>query len=118
MIYYDVVRFLQERLRSEPAATTYVYYYTQPRRWHSDASRHNSPNVVGHFAELDLLWGVPFFNRSDARMARQTNLSYTSAEIELSRQLIRYWTNFAKTGNFCSSFLFPSYPTLSLSLNR
>lgn len=93
-IYYDSVRFLQERLRSEPAAATYAYYYTQPRRWRSDASRRDSVHVVGHFAELELLWGVPFLSR--------TNVSYTPAEIEFSRQLIRYWTNFAKTGKSCS----------------
>jgi len=51
--------------------------------------------MVGHFAELDLIWGMPFFNRT---MAYKMNSSYTSQEIELSFQMIRYWTNFAKTG--------------------
>jgi carboxylesterase type B len=51
--------------------------------------------MVGHFAELDLIWGIPFINQT---MAYKMNLSYTKEEIELSLQMIRYWTNFVKTG--------------------
>ncbi|CAF0825420.1 unnamed protein product [Adineta steineri] len=91
MIYYDLIRFLRERLQSQSKASTYVYYYTNPAIFNLNNLLQRIPNMVGHFAELDLIWGVPFFNRS--------NLSYTSDETELSRQMIRYWTNFAKTGN-------------------
>lgn len=96
MFYYDLVRFLHERLRSRSTASTYVYYYTYPPIFDLESSLRKISNMVGHFAELDLIWGIPFFNRSN--MAYQMNLTYTSQEIEFSLQMIRYWTNFAKTG--------------------
>lgn len=56
------------------------------------ANRRRTPPLVGHLAELDLTWGVPFLNRTG-------KAAYTSEEIELSAQMIRYWSNFVKTGN-------------------
>jgi len=95
MFYYDLVRFLRERLHSESSASTYVYYYTYPPIFNLENVFRRIPNMVGHFAEIDLIWGIPFFNRTNINM----NLSYTLEEKELSFQMIRYWTNFAKTGN-------------------
>jgi carboxylesterase type B len=95
MFYYDLVRFLRERLHSESSASTYVYYYTYPPIFNLENVFRRIPNMVGHFAEIDLIWGIPFFNRTNINM----NLSYTSEEKDLSFQMIRYWTNFAKTGN-------------------
>ncbi|CAF1671213.1 unnamed protein product, partial [Adineta ricciae] len=115
MIYYDLIRFLHERLRSESVASTYVYYYTNPPSY---KSQRNS-NMVGHFAELDLLLGLPFLPQSDVQRMTTRNLSYTSDEIALSLQMIRYWTNFAKTGNPNSpnnvSLYWPSYETTNKS---
>ena len=85
--YYDLVRFLRQRLASQLSASTYVYFHTYP----SMSNRRRTPSLVGHLAELDLLWGVPFLNRTG-------KASYTSEEIELSAQMIRYWSNFVKTG--------------------
>jgi carboxylesterase type B len=99
MFYYDLVRFLRERLYSEASGSTYVYYYTNPPIFNFENVLRRIPDMVGHFAELDLIWGIPFFNRSNINIASKMKLSYTSKEIELSHQMIRYWTNFAKTGN-------------------
>ncbi|CAF4761215.1 unnamed protein product [Rotaria sp. Silwood1] len=102
MFYYDLVRFLHERLNSPSLASTYVYYYTYPPIFDFENVLRRMPHMVGHFAELDLIWGVPFFNRTNQtilNMPYNMNLSYTTKEIELSYQMIRYWTNFAKTGN-------------------
>jgi carboxylesterase type B len=94
MFYYDLVRFLHERLRSE-SSSTYVYYYTYPPIVDLENVLQRIPNLFGYFVEFDLIWGIPFFNRTNQS---QMNLSYTPKEIELSLQMIRYWTNFAKTG--------------------
>jgi len=99
MFYYDLVRFLRERLYSEASTSTYVYYYTNPPIFNFENVLRRIPDMVGHFAELDLIWGIPFFNGSNTNIAYKMNLAYTSKEIELSYQMIRYWTNFAKTGN-------------------
>jgi carboxylesterase type B len=92
--YYDLVRFLRQRLASRSLASTYVYYHTYP----SIANRRRTPSFAGHLAELDLLWGVPFINRTDGS-TDTGKTSYTPEEIELSAQMIRYWSNFVKTGN-------------------
>ncbi len=99
MFYYDLVRFLRERLYSESSASTYVYYYTYPPIFNLKNVLRRIPHMVGHFAELDLIWGIPFFNRTNRNLAYKMNLSYKPEEIELSFQMIQYWTNFVKTGN-------------------
>ena len=100
MFYYDFIRFLHERLRSNSLAKTYVYYYSNPPIFKLDSELRHIPDMIGHFAELDLTWGIPFFSRTNAtNMAYNMNTFYESEEIELSLLLIRYWTNFAKTGN-------------------
>ena len=103
MFYYDLVRFLNERLRSQTPASTYVYYYSNPPVFDLDNILRRVPNMIGHFAELDLAWGVPYFSTSNrSNMAYTMNIDYKHEEAELSYQLIRYWTNFAKTGE-CTS---------------
>ncbi|CAF4968960.1 unnamed protein product, partial [Rotaria socialis] len=102
MFYYDLVRFLHERLYSISSASTYVYYYSYPPIYDFEHVVRRMPQKVGHFAELDLIWGIPFFNRlnlTNLNMPSNMHLSYTSEEIQLSYQMIRYWTNFAKSGN-------------------
>ncbi|CAF0985298.1 unnamed protein product [Adineta steineri] len=114
MFYYDLVRFLHHRLESQTKATTYVYYHTNPPVFDLDNVLRRIPHMIGHFAELDLTWGIPFFSRKiRTNIAYNMNISYTSEEVELSFQLIRYWTNFAKTGNpnepEYTSVLWPAY---------
>ncbi|CAF0722473.1 unnamed protein product [Didymodactylos carnosus] len=100
MFYYDLIRFLHERLKSKPQAKTYAYYYTYPPIFDLENVLRRIPNMVGHFAELDLTWGVPFYNKdSQINRAYSMNLSYTKEEIDLSEQMIHYWTNFVKTGD-------------------
>ncbi|CAF2500161.1 unnamed protein product [Rotaria sp. Silwood2] len=100
MFYYDLIRFLHERLHSNSSASTYVYYYTNPPVFDLDNVLRRIPNLIGHFAELDLTWGIPYFNRKNrTNIAYNMNISYKPEEIDLSLHLIRYWTNFAKTGN-------------------
>ncbi|CAF2143883.1 unnamed protein product [Rotaria magnacalcarata] len=100
MFYYDLVRFLHERLNSNTLASTYVYYYTNPPVFDLDNLLRRIPNMIGHFAELDLTWGIPYFNHKNrTNIAYNMNISYKREEMELSLQLIRYWTNFAKTGD-------------------
>ena len=104
VFYYDFVRFLHKRLRSGSSASTYVYYYTNPPIFDFEYGPRSFPHMIGRFVELDLIWGIPFFNqtsRLNINMHYNVNLSYTSKEINLSYQMIRYWTNFAKTGTKC-----------------
>lgn len=99
LFYNDLIRFLHERLNSKASASTYVYYYTNPPIFHLKNVFRRFHGMVGHFAELDLIWGVPFYNSTHrTNLAYQMNLSYTPEEIQLSYEMIRYWTNFAKTG--------------------
>ncbi|CAF0801892.1 unnamed protein product [Rotaria sp. Silwood1] len=110
MFYYDLIRFLHERLRSNTSASTYVYYYTNPPVFDLDNVLRRIPNMIGHFAELDLTWGIPYFNRKNrTNIAYNMNISYKSEEVELSLHLIRYWTNFAKTGNPNEPEYVPAY---------
>lgn len=102
MFYYDIVRFLHERLNSQSSASTYVYYYTYPPIFEFARVVRRMPHMVGHFAELDVIWGVPLMNRtneSHMNIPSHKNLTYSPKEIELSHKMIRYWTNFVKTGN-------------------
>jgi hypothetical protein len=100
MFYYDLVRFLHERLRSKSSSSTYVYYYTNPPVFDLDNVLRRIPNMIGHFAELDLAWGIPHFSSSNrTNMAYHMNISYGREESDFSYHLISYWTNFAKTGN-------------------
>jgi len=100
MFYYDLVRFLHERLQSKTNSSTYVYYYTNPPVFDLDNVLRRIPNMIGHFAELDLTWGIPFFDRNNrTNFAYHMNISYKQEEIDFSYQIIRYWTNFVKTGN-------------------
>jgi len=100
MFYYDLVRFLHERLKSNIFSSTYVYYYTNPPIFQFGYFSQLIPNMVGHFAELDLIWGSPFFSdRKSSIKVRKPKTFYTNEEIELSRKMILYWTNFAKFGN-------------------
>ncbi|CAF1212043.1 unnamed protein product [Rotaria sordida] len=110
MFYYDLIRFLHERLHSNSSASTYVYYYTNPPVFDLDNVLRRIPHMIGHFAELDLIWGIPYFNRKNrTNIAYNMNISYKSEEIELSLYLIRYWTNFAKTGNPNEPEYVPTY---------
>ncbi|CAF1539425.1 unnamed protein product [Adineta ricciae] len=100
MFYYDLVRFLHERLESKSRASTYVYYHTNPPVFDRDNYLRRIPHMIGHFAELDLTWGIPFFDpKNRTNIAYNWNMSYRPEEVDLSFQMIRYWTNFAKTGN-------------------
>jgi hypothetical protein len=117
MFYYDLIRFLHERLNSKSSASTYVYYHTNPPVFDLDNILRRIPDMIGHFAELDLTWGIPFFSRQNrTNIAYHMNISYTQEEADLSFQLIRYWTNFAKTGNCI--FLDKSFLTIIISLGN
>jgi hypothetical protein len=101
MFYYDLIRFLHQRLASRSLASTYVYFYASPPRIKSNTIHRSNPYLIGHLAELDLVWGVPFLqsiNQSTTNMPYQNSVTYTSEEIELSLRMIRYWSNFVKTG--------------------
>ncbi|CAF3585212.1 unnamed protein product [Rotaria socialis] len=59
------------------------------------------PHVIGHFAELDYVFGVPLA-RGYRQIHKNVNMSYynySNDEENFSRQIIRYWANFIKTGN-------------------
>ncbi|XP_067851848.1 bile salt-activated lipase-like [Heptranchias perlo] len=69
------------------ASRTYAYLFSYPSRM---------PNVIWpewigalHTEELQFLFGKPF----------SVSQSYNQQERELSRAVMNYWTNFAKTGN-------------------
>ncbi|CAF0737223.1 unnamed protein product [Didymodactylos carnosus] len=99
MFYYDLIRFLHERLKSKTQAKTYAYYYTYPPIFDLENVL-RGPDLVGHFAELDLTWGVPFYGKYNiTNPAYNMNLSYTKEQFDLSEQMILYWTNFVKTGD-------------------
>lgn len=112
MFYYDLVRFLHERLQSKTNSSTYVYYYANPPVFDLDNVLRRIPNMIGHFAELDLTWGIPFFDRKNrTNIAYHMNISYKQEETDFSYQIIRYWTNFVKTGrDFHSKKKLHSFP--------
>lgn len=59
------------------------------------------PDAVGHFAELDYVFGVPLA-KNYSRIHQNVNMSYynySKEEEDFSRKIIRYWSNFIKTGN-------------------
>ena len=56
--------------------------------------------INGMNSRLDYVFGVPLA-RGYRRIHRNVNMSYynySNEEEEFSRQLIRYWSNFIKTG--------------------
>jgi len=65
---------------------TYYYYFTHR------ASQQTWPNWMGvlHGYEINFIFGEPFNTR---------RFKYSAEEQELSRRFMRYWANFARTGN-------------------
>ncbi|CAF1293392.1 unnamed protein product [Rotaria magnacalcarata] len=86
-------------------ASSYAYVYS-----HRPTSKVQSgyrdqvkllPQVIGHFAELDYVFGVPLANNY-SRIHQNVNknyYNYSADEENFSRHLIRYWSNFIKTGD-------------------
>ncbi|XP_041420836.1 cholinesterase-like isoform X1 [Xenopus laevis] len=70
---------------SELGNTAYLYYF------HHRSSKLTWPGWMGvmHGYEIEFVFGIPMHRR----------LNYTKAEEALSRTLMRYWANFAKSGN-------------------
>ena len=78
---------------------TYFYHMTQrPEFNHSPT---NGPQVkkrpdfvkCDHADDLHFLWGVPF---EEGKLSG--GAYFTEDEVELSRAVMKYFTNFAKTG--------------------
>ncbi|KAM9317086.1 cholinesterase [Gastrophryne carolinensis] len=65
--------------------TAYLYYFTHR------SSKLAWPDWMGvaHGYEIEFVFGLPLYRR----------LNYTKEEEILSRHIMRYWANFAKTGN-------------------
>ncbi|CAF1056578.1 unnamed protein product [Adineta steineri] len=113
MFNFHMVRCLNLRaMVPKINSTNYAYVYAhRPTFKVKSAFRDQKllPDAVGHFAELDYVFGVPLA-RNYSRIHRNVNMSfynYTSDEINFSRKIIRYWSNFIKTGN---PNINPSFP--------
>ncbi|KAM4772572.1 cholinesterase [Rhinophrynus dorsalis] len=70
---------------SELGNTAYLYFFNHR------SSKLAWPEWMGvmHGYEIEFVFGIPMYRR----------LNYTRAEENLSRSVMRYWANFAKTGN-------------------
>ncbi|KAF5282151.1 hypothetical protein FQR65_LT02848 [Abscondita terminalis] len=73
------------RAYAEADNDVYVYYYQHK------SDKHYWPKWAGstHTDELPFIFGTPL----------NPETGYSSDQIDLSRRMIKYWTNFAKTGN-------------------
>ncbi|UJR31465.1 hypothetical protein I4U23_018954 [Adineta vaga] len=106
MFNFHMVRSLE--LRSQVAnknSTDYAYIYSHRPTFKVRSTFRDQlkiyPQAVGHFAELDYVFGVPLA-RNYSSIHRNVNMNYynySMDEIDFSRQVIRYWSNFIKTGN-------------------
>ena len=80
------LKFAQRSAEVKPSNPVYVYAFehrTSDNPW---------PEWTGvmHGTELDYMFGKPFEESSST--------TFTSEEKHLSKQLMTYWSNFAKTG--------------------
>jgi hypothetical protein len=109
---------------SNKNSTNYAYIYSHRPTFKVRSTFRDQlkilPHAIGHFAELgkrkfsvvfflfrrllfisiDYVFGVPLA-RNYSRIHRNVNMSYynySSDEENFSRQIIRYWSNFIKTG--------------------
>ncbi len=117
-----MVRCLNLRVKvSNRNSTNYAYIYSHRPTFKVRSTFRDQlkilPQAIGHFAELgkmkifvlfsmrilfliDYVFGVPLA-RNYSRIHRNVNMSYynySSDEEDFSRQIIRYWSNFIKTG--------------------
>ena len=109
LFYNDYYRFLQQRL-TRSQGKTFVYRYSHwtshihPTVCHSYLSRQK---IVGHFAELEYTWGVPFvFDRTVnhtpliqyVTYPSRMSTGYTPEELQFTGEMIEQWSNFVKYG--------------------
>ena len=126
MFNFHMVHCLNLRSRrANPSSSNYVYIYSHRPTFKARSLFRDHlktlPHVIGHFAELgkrfvrkeeeknvstrflfasDYVFGVPLA-RGFRRIHTNVNMSYynyTDDEDEFSRKIIRYWSNFIKTG--------------------
>ena len=121
MFNFHMVRSLNLRAQtSSKHSTNYAYIYSHRPTLKVRSTLRDQlkllPNAIGHFAELgnahslvtlashpvlvDYVFGVPLA-RHFPRIHRNVNMSfhnYSADEENFSRQIIRYWSNFVKTG--------------------
>ncbi|XP_033013174.1 fatty acyl-CoA hydrolase precursor, medium chain-like [Lacerta agilis] len=79
------------RYHRDSGAPVYFYEF-QCRR---SAAKHTKPDFVkaDHGDEIVFVFGIPFLGSESA------GLMATEAEKELSRKMMKYWSNFARNGN-------------------
>ncbi|CAF5133377.1 unnamed protein product, partial [Rotaria sp. Silwood1] len=105
MFNFHMVHCLNLRTQiSNQTSSNYAYIYSHRPTFKARSLFRDHlktlPHVIGHFAELDYVFGVPLA-RGYRQIHRNVNISYynySDDEENFSRQLIRYWTNFIKTG--------------------
>jgi hypothetical protein len=128
----DYYRFIDQRLKH--SNRTYIYQYS-----HRTAQEHptscndylHKHDLVGHFAELEYTWGTPILSekihsshnitplikyvRYESNTTSDANLisSYTDEQIQFSKQLIEYWSNFIKYGRPTSSIFKQEWPPIN-----
>ncbi|CAF1074308.1 unnamed protein product, partial [Didymodactylos carnosus] len=106
MFNYHMVRLLNICAKTPNRnASMYTYIYSHKPTFKAKSLFRDHlktlPSVVGHFAELDYVFGVPLA-KNYPKIHNNVNkipYPYSDEEQEFSRQIIRYWTNFIKTGN-------------------
>ena len=109
LFYNDYYRFLQQR-STQSKAKTFLYRYSHwtshihPTVCHSYLHRRK---VVGHFAELEFTWGVPFVFEKTGNQTpliqyltdpSRSSDGYSKDELQFSAEMIEQWTNFVKYG--------------------
>ncbi|CAF0944319.1 unnamed protein product, partial [Didymodactylos carnosus] len=106
MFNYHMVQLLNIRAKTPNVnSSTYAYIYSHKPTFKAKSLFRDHlktlPTVVGHFAELDYVFGVPLA-KDYPKIHNNVNknwYNYSVEEQEFSRQIIRYWTNFIKTGD-------------------
>ncbi|CAF0998244.1 unnamed protein product [Adineta ricciae] len=106
MFNFHMVRclYVREQVKNKKS-TDYAYIYSHRPTFKVRSTFRDQlkilPQAVGHFAELDYVFGVPLA-RNYSTIHQNVNMSYynySTDEINFSRQVIHYWSNFIKTGN-------------------
>nr|XP_034974962.1 fatty acyl-CoA hydrolase precursor, medium chain-like isoform X1 [Zootoca vivipara] len=81
------------RYHRDSGAPVYLYEF----QCRPSALKHTKPDFVkaDHGDEIGFVFGVPFLSSELAALMGKA----TEAEIELSRKIMKYWSNFARNGN-------------------
>lgn len=105
LFYNDYYRFLLHRLSLQ--RRTFIYRYSHRSSTHYPTRCYSylvqEKQFVGHFAELEYLWGIPLLlqsniDRIEAIEYRFNRSGWTEEEMKFSEALIERWAKFIREG--------------------